>query len=132
MSARPSLKSLPPLFRRLVRAAEEECPDGHAEALAAFIALALQKVPARGIFDPGTRDENEFYAAVQTIAKAHLELDDALTAFRRAMKAANLAFEPSNDIESAAHRVQNESDTAYFYAGLAFGLVFAGAYAPGS
>ena len=50
----------PPALRQLVRAAEVECPHGHAAALRELTILALNKVPSRGVFDPtdswGARD----------------------------------------------------------------------------
>lgn len=119
-----SLADFPPPLRQLVRACEVECPPGHAEALSAFTALALHKVPARGIFEPGTRDEPELYAAIESVAKAHLELAEARATWRGALQAADLSVERRDDVESAALQVQSASDTAYFYAGLAFGLTF--------
>src|SRR5262249_22571398 len=41
-----------PAVRALVESAARECPNGHAQALQALTALALQKAPARGVFDP--------------------------------------------------------------------------------
>lgn len=116
------LKKFPPLLRRLVRAAEAECPPGHAEALVAFIGLALRKEPPRGIVDP--RAAPELNAAIRSIARAHFELDDALASWRRAVAAADLAS-LSGDDERRHPKPPGEVDAAHFYAGLAFGLVFA-------
>lgn len=123
-SASPSLASFPLPLQRLVRAAEIECPAGHAEALQALTALALHKVPARGIFEPGTREEPELYSAIESVARAHLDLAEARAGWRAALKAAQLPIERRDDLETAALEVQSASDTAYFYAGLAFGLTF--------
>jgi hypothetical protein len=87
--------------------------------------LALRKAPSRGIFDPGARGEHELFVAIEGVAQAHLELADARSAWRDALDAAGLGFERRDEIETAAVRAQAISDTAYFYAGLAFGLVSA-------
>lgn len=128
MARRQSLRSqsahFPPPLRHLVHACEIECPEGHAEALAAFTSLALHKVPVRGIFEPGTREEPELFSAIESVARVHLDLAEARATWRRALKAANLPFEKRDDIETAALEVRDASQTAYFYAGLAFGLAF--------
>ncbi len=117
-----TIADFPAPLRRLVLAADVECPVGHAEALAELTALALHKVPARGIFEPGTREEPELYAAIESVGRSHLDLADARARFRSALKVANLPLDKRDDIETAALGVQSASDTAYFYAGLAFGL----------
>jgi hypothetical protein len=119
-----TIADFPAPLRRLVQAADVECPVGHAEALAELTSLALYKVPARGIFEPGTREEPELYSAIESVGRAHLELGDARARFRKALKVADLPLEKRDDIETAALEVQSASDTAYFYAGLAFGLAF--------
>ena len=117
-----------PSLLQLIHAAELECPSGHGEALAAFTALALRKVPSRGIFDPGSRDEADLFTAVDAVARKHLGMTRAKKAFRQSFVAARLPFEQQDVIEQAAQQVQGISETAYFYAGLAFGLVFACGY----
>jgi hypothetical protein len=87
-------------------------------------ALALHKVPSRGIFDPGVRGEEDLFAAIESVAKAHLELVEARVAWRKALEAGGVNLEQRDALEQAALQVQSVSDTAYFYAGLAFGLVF--------
>lgn len=128
MPRRPSrfrtLADWPPVLRHVVRAAETECPRGHADALLELTALALRKVPSRGIFDPTTREEHELFGTIESIAQAHLALADARDAWRRALDGARLTLEQRDEIESASIQVQTVSDTAYFYAGLAFGLAF--------
>lgn len=119
-----TVKNLPPLLRRLVRAAEAECPSGHAEALVVFIGLALRKEPPRGILDP--RAKPELNAAIQSLARAHFEVDEALAAWRRALTAADVASDEDGAPHAPAPKARREADTSYFYAGLAFGLVFAG------
>ena len=112
----------PPALRHLIRAAELECPRGHAEALVDLTTLALRKIPVRGIFDPTARGEHEVFAAIESVARAHLELTDARLAWRAALEGSGLALERRDEIERTALQVQSVSDTAYFYAGLAFGL----------
>lgn len=118
----PVLTDWPPTLRNLIQAAEKECPRGHAEALSELTALALRKIPARGIFDPGARGEDDLFAAIESVARAHLELSDARTAMNRALDAAELSDEQRDAIARAALQIQTVSDTANFYAGLAFGL----------
>jgi hypothetical protein len=112
----------PPTLRLLIRAAEAECPRGHAEALIELTALALRKVPARGIFDPTASGEHELFVAIESVADAHFDFSQARAAWRAALDAANLSLEHRDDLERAVLQVQSISDTAYFYAGLAFGL----------
>lgn len=114
----------PPSLRRLIDAAQIECPPGHAAALRDLTRLALHKVPARGVFDPAARGEQELFAAIEAVAKTHLELAEARTAWRSAIAAAKLDLDRRDDIERTALQVQGVSETAYFYAGLAFGLAY--------
>ena len=111
-------------LRWVIQAAEQECPHGHASALRELAALALRKVPSRGIFDPGVRGEEDLFAAIESVAKAHLELVEARAAWRNALEARGVTLEQRDALEQAALQVQSVSDTAYFYAGLAFGLAF--------
>jgi hypothetical protein len=114
----------PRTLRWVIEAAEQECPRGHASALRELTALALRKVPSRGIFDPAVRSEEDLFAAIEAIAKAHLELVEARVAWRRALEGGRLDLIERDSLEQAAAQVQSVSDTAYFYAGLAFGLAF--------
>lgn len=114
----------PRTLRWVIQAAEQECPRGHASALRELTALALRKVPSRGIFDPSVRGEEDLFAAIDSVAKAHLELVEARIAWRRALEAGNLTLDQRDGLEQAALQVQSVSDTAYFYTGLAFGLAF--------
>ncbi len=111
-------------LRAVIRAAEHECPRGHARALRDLTALALIKVPARGIFDPGVRNEDDLFAAIESIATTHLAFVDARAAWRSALKSAGLSFDQRDALERAALELRGVSDTAYFYAGLAFGLAY--------
>jgi hypothetical protein len=125
---RVAVAEWPPVMRELVRAAETECPRGHAEALVDLTTLALRKVPARGVFDPSAQDEHELFAEIEKVGRARFELADAEAAWRQAIKAAALPLERRDALERAAVQVQTASDTSYFYAGLAFGLVFVCVY----
>ena len=118
------LPDWPGTLRWVIQAAERECPRGHASALRELTALALYKVPSRGIFDPAVRGEEDLFAAIESVAKAHLEFVDARGAWRSALEAASLNLDQRDALEQAALQVQSVSDTAYFYTGLAFGLAF--------
>jgi hypothetical protein len=122
----------PATLRQLIEAAALECPRGHAEALMELTALAFRKVPARGLFDPAARGEDDMFAAIEKVAHAHLGLGGARAASRKALDEAALDLERRDHIERATLQVQTASDTAYFYAGLAFGLVSACLYRTGS
>jgi len=113
-----------PTLRWIIDAADHECPRGHAGALRDLTALAMHKVPARGIFDPAAKNEDELFASIESIAQTHLDLAEARDAWRAALDAAALSFERRDELEQAALQVRTVSDTAYFYAGLAFGLAF--------
>ena len=126
MSRRPSAsdRDLPIHLRHVFRAAWRECPKGHAGALRDLTALAMTKVPARGIFDPSARGEQDLFAAIDVIASRHLGRKRARAEWRRALRSANLALQARDRIERAALHAASVSDTAYFYAGLAFGLTW--------
>jgi len=120
----PPRSDWPLTLRRILRAAELECPRGHAETLRDLTMLALRKVPSRGIFDPSATGEHELYTAIESVARNHLEMGEARGALRKALDAAALSIERRDEIERATLEIQSASDTAYFYAGLAFGLAF--------
>jgi hypothetical protein len=115
-------------LRQLVNAARAECPAGHADVLTELTVLAIRKIPARGVFDPTSRGEDELFAAIETIALRHLDLAGARTVWRQSLDDARLSFERRDAIETAARQLLDVSDTAYFYTGLAFGLAFVYAY----
>jgi hypothetical protein len=131
--SRPSPSSigtidLPVHLRHLIRAAERECPKGHASALRDLTSLAVRKVPARGIFDPTSRGEQELFDAIDVIANRHLGRTRARAGWGTAVRSARLELEARDRIERAALRLQSVSDTAYFYTGLAFGLTWVSVY----
>jgi hypothetical protein len=117
-----------PTLQQLVRVAHEECPHGHAQAFAAFVALAMTKVPSRGIFDPAVRGEPDMFAAIEAIARTHLGVGTARAGWKASLDAAALPFERRDEIERASLQLRSASDTAYYYAGLAFGLAFLSGY----
>ena len=127
-SSRAVIPDLPPHLRHVLRAAERECPTGHARALRDLTSLAVRKVPSRGIFDPTVRGEQELFTAIEVIANRHLGRTGARASWRAAMRRARLELEARDRIERAALQVQGVSDTAYFYAGLAFGLTWLSVY----
>jgi hypothetical protein len=112
----------------VLRAAERECPKGHAAALRDLTALAVRKVPARGIFDPSARGDDELFTAIEVIANRHLGRTRARASWKAAVRGAQLEFPARDRIERAALTAQAVSDTAYFYAGLAFGLTWLSVY----
>jgi hypothetical protein len=112
----------------LIESAARECPPGHAGALADLLTLALQKAPSRGIFERGHRDESELCLEIESIAKKHLDLDVARVAYRKALDEAGLDFGPRDRIATSVNDLRRISDTANYYAGLAFGLAFGFGY----
>lgn len=102
----------------------DDLPGEHARVLEACLRWAAVAVPTRGIFEPGSRDEPEFYSRVQAIANRHLGLSAARKRSALAIEAARLSFKQRDAIATSQLEVQDISDTAYFYAGLAFALTF--------
>jgi len=111
-------------LHQVLTAATRTRPSGEAHALTAFVTVAYEQVPVRGLFDPGADDDADVSMAIDRIAHTHLALAGAITAWRDALADANLTFEHKDAVEDAALHVQEISNTARFYAGLAFGLVF--------
>ena len=131
MPRRPSSTAAPELpahLRHVIQAAERECPKGHARALRELTSLAVRKVPARGIFDPAARGDQELFTAIEVVANRHLGRTRARASWTAAVRSARLEFAARDRIERAAVQVQGVSDTAYFYAGLAFGLTWLSVY----
>lgn len=123
-SSSTAAPELPAHLRHVLSAAAQECPRGHARALRDLTHLAVRKVPSRGIFDPTSRGEQELFTAIEVIANRHLGRTRARATWKAAMRGAHLDLEARDRIERAALQVQGVSDTAYFYAGLAFGLTW--------
>ena len=127
-SSTTAAPDLPAHLRHVFRAAERECPRGHAPALRELTALAVRKVPSRGIFDPTARGDQDLFTAIEVIANRHLGRTRARAAWNTAVRGARLELEARDRIEAAALQLQSVSDTAYFYAGLAFGLTWLSVY----
>ena len=117
-----ALAEWPPTLRYVIQAAEHECPRGHADALVELTALAFRKVPSRGLFDPGARGEDELFKAIEAVARTHFGFGEARAAWRRAVELASPELSRRDDLERTTQQMQAASDSAYFYAGLAFGL----------
>ena len=83
-----------------------------------------RKAPARGIFDPSVRGEEDLFKAIETIADRHLGRRASRAVWKRAMRRARLELDARDRIERAALEAQTVSDIVYFYAGLAFGLTW--------
>ena len=128
---RSSHSQWPEQLQLLFIAAEHECPAGHAPALRELTALAGVKIPGRGIFDPTVRGEHDLFAAIEAVAERHLGMRQAKATWKRVVHRAGLEPEVREQIEQAAQQLQGVSDTAYFYAGLAFGLTSAFVYRAG-
>lgn len=118
--------ALAPVLRQIVRAlrANNDCPENHARALEAYLQVARRSVPARGIFEPGSREEIAFFEQIHAIANKHLGRSSARAKFTKAVEASGLPFKEQDAILTSAGDFYDVSDTAYFYAGLAFALAF--------
>jgi len=115
---------LPVPVRRVIRAAERECPKGHAGALRELTRLAARKTPARGIFDPTIRGEDDLFKEIEAIADRYLGSRASRKAWNQAIRRARLELDTRDRIERAALEARTVSDIVYFYAGLAFGLTW--------
>ena len=124
----PTTPPLPPVFARVIHAARHGLASagietaeriGHASALEELSAWAMVSVPARGVLAP--RADADF-RSIQAIASRHLRYADASQAFQRALKSAG-ALPAVYEIESTANHLRSVDDDAYYYAGLASGLV---------
>jgi hypothetical protein len=126
LRGRPS--GLPPLLVHIIHAAihaEKHDPrverDGEADALAELGRLAGLVVPARGVLVPA---DSDLYKRIGDIATAHLGFAKAKANLRSAVKSVEDATH-RDAIESAHIHVMTISETAYYYAGLAWGVTFA-------
>ena len=118
---------LPPLLVHVIQAAihaeehgESTRRPGEAEFLTGMGRLASLNLAAHGVLAPGP----EMWTPIEDLAMAHLDFADAKKEFRDALKRVK-KFKRRDAIESAATRMLSASDTAYYYAGLAFGLTLA-------
>lgn len=123
---RRTIPSLPPLLIRVIHAARVALYDdvdrtGHDAAVRELGQWALVQVPSRGVLAPSTDDA---YKAIQDVATRHLQYRKARASFTNAVRAIESTAVRS-DVESAQNWLQSESDTAYYYAGLACGITLA-------
>lgn len=131
--ARPRSDSdsgLPPLLVWLINAAKHSGKDaegsdisGAPDALRELGTLASWTLPIHGIFVPNNPD---ICVEIQRVSKAHLGFDQARREFQKALKVVE-AFDQRDPIESAHNHLRSVEDEAYYYAGLAFGIVLAAA-----
>jgi hypothetical protein len=124
-----SVDLLPPLLVRIIEAAATE-PEGsssrkgHAATLAVLGYWALRRVPTRGVLAP---DVDPDYRAIEDVAAQFLRYRVATRGLREvlAIAKASGAADKIDAIDSAATWARSISDNAYYYAGLATGVVFA-------
>ena len=121
-------QALPQALVRLIHAARQATTDsegadisGAAETLRELGELALWALPIHGVFVPNNKD---VAVEIAKIANEHLGLKAARREFTDALNAIEL-FEDRDRIESANNHIHTVSDTAYYYAGLAFALTLA-------
>ncbi|MGH9345858.1 MAG: hypothetical protein ACRD26_01195 [Vicinamibacterales bacterium] len=117
---------LPPLLVRIIHAANKAPGDstdrgGQGAVLADLGQWALVQIPSRGVLAPA--DEHA-YKAIHDIAMRHLPYREARRAFRTALSSVE-PVERRHDIESAQNWLRSVSDDAYYYAGLACGIILA-------
>jgi hypothetical protein len=121
---------LPPLLVWLINAAKHSGKDaegadigGAPDALRELGTLASRALPIHGVFVPNNPD---ICVEIQRVSKAHLGFHQARREFRKALKVIE-AFDQRDPIESAHNHLRSVEDEAYYYAGLAFGIVLASA-----
>ncbi len=115
--------TLAPSVELIVKALEEHHQEyglrrGESDALRAFGELAASRVPTRGVF---ASSEGDLDMAIDRIAKKHLGLKTPRKEFFDAIAKVE-PFALRDQIETAANHLRSVSDTAQFYAGLAFGI----------
>lgn len=120
--------ALPPLLIWLINAAKTSGSDaeggdlgGAPNALRELAALASWALPIHGVFVPNNSD---ICLAINRVAKAHLGLDEPRRDVRKALKVIEV-FQQRDAIESAYNQLRSVEDEAYYYTGLAFGIVLA-------
>jgi hypothetical protein len=121
-------RGLPPLLVWLINAAKHSGKDaegadigGAPDALRELGTLASRALPIHGVFVPNNPD---ICVEIQRVSKAHLGFDQARREFQKALKVVE-AFDQRDPIESAHNHLRSVEDEAYYYAGLAFGIVLA-------
>ena len=114
--------ALPPLLDRLIYAARKHGDRDRAAALGALGQLAVVALPCHGVFAPA--DEEALYSAIEGVAARHLQFARIRKRRRTALEAIT-SIEKRDAVETACSEFQSVSDSVYFYAGLAFGIVLA-------
>jgi hypothetical protein len=109
---------LPPLLSRVIRAVAHESGE-RASALADLARLYMLIVPVRGI-----APSDDVRQAIERIADRHLRRGDADAQLRRAV-ARVPAVKDRDAIENACVQLQESSELAHYYAGLAAGITLA-------
>jgi hypothetical protein len=115
--------ALAPSLELVVRALEEHYREnglrrGEADALRALGELAASQVPTRGVF---ASSESDLDMAIDRVATKHLGFKSPRKEFVGATAEVE-AFALRDRIETSANHMRIVSDTAQFYAGLAFGV----------
>lgn len=99
----------------------EEDRSGHANALSMLGRLATLVVPARGVLAPV---EDDLYKFIDSVSTTYLSDRDHRKEFSRLVAKVEPP-ETRHAMEATFTQALSDSDTAYFYAGLAFGITFA-------
>lgn len=117
---------IPPALVRLIQAAAHAGNDADrrelrtaAEGLRDYGVLAVWVLPVHGLFVPNAEQVS---GLIEQVAKRHFGLADTRRKLRDALGVVE-SFEQREAIESAINEVHLASDAAYFYAGVAFGVV---------
>jgi hypothetical protein len=121
--SRKAAGALAPSLELIIKALEEHHLEtglrrGESDALRALGELAATQVPARGVY---ASSESDLDKAIDQIANKHLGFKTPRKEFFDATAGVE-PFALRDRIESAANHLRTVSDTAQFYAGLAFGV----------
>lgn len=92
-----------------------------ADALRAFAHLAHVTIAAKGVLAPG---DSDLVDAIETVARRHLGTGKYDTRLQQALRRIE-PFELRDPVETAQTETVLATATAYYYFGLAVGLVFA-------
>lgn len=121
-------QGLPQALVRLIHAAKKSSTDSEGSDIAGIAAalqdlgeLALWALPIHGVFIPNNNDVD---VIITRIASEYLGLKEVRREFSEALKAVEL-FDSRDPIETAHNHVHAVSESAYYYAGLAFGITLA-------
>jgi hypothetical protein len=122
------LSDISPLLIRVIDAARyaeahdtEEDRSGHGNALQLLGRFATLVVPARGVLAPA---QDDLYKFIDGVTATYLSDSDHRKEFNRLLAKIEPP-ETRHAIEAVFTQAISASDTAYFYAGLAFGITLA-------